>query len=88
MMLKSTTSSRRKKRKLKLYLLDDELNSFEHVITVLTALMPACNTLRAESIAMIVHTAGACQIATGIGPDIFVLYAQLKKAGLTVELKR
>jgi ATP-dependent Clp protease adapter protein ClpS len=84
----STTSSRKRKRKLKIYLIDDEFNSFEHVITVLTALLPSCNTIKAESIASITHTTGKCQIAMGTGPTIFVLYAQLKKAGLTVEMQR
>lgn len=87
MTLKSNTRSKRR-RKFKIYLLDDEFNSFEHVIAVLTTLLPGCNSIRAESIAMITHNVGQCHIYSGFAPEAFVLYANLKKSGLTVSLDR
>lgn len=78
----------RRRRKISLYLMDDDFTSFEHVISVLTSLLPRCNALRAESIANIVHTNGIYEIYTSKTPEIFVLHAQMKKAGLKVKLER
>ena len=46
-----------------------------------------CNSLRAEQIAMLVHNSGECHIHTAFPPEIYILYAQLQKEGLTVQLK-
>ena len=72
---------------MSLYLMNDEINSFDFVIHTLTKIIPMCNSLRAEQIAMLVHNSGECHIHTGYPPEIYILYAQLQKTGLTVQLK-
>tara|TARA_R100000008_G_C3423387_1_gene86007 strand:+ start:253 stop:483 length:231 start_codon:yes stop_codon:yes gene_type:complete len=72
---------------MSLYLLNDDVNSFDNVIYILQKTLPMCNTLRAEQIARLVHDSGKCHIHTGYPPDIYLLYAQLQKQGLTVQLK-
>ena len=72
---------------MSLYLINDDVNSFDYVISVLTSTIPMCNTLRAEQIAMLVHEAGECHIHTGFPPEIYIMYAQIQKAGLEVKLK-
>ena len=46
-----------------------------------------CNTLRAEQMARLVHESGECHIHSGFPPEMYIIYAQLQKAGLTVKLK-
>jgi ATP-dependent Clp protease adapter protein ClpS len=72
---------------MQLYLLDDDKNSFQFVIASLTTLLPLCNSLRAEQIAMIVHNNGECSIYQGFAPEIYVLYAAFQKVGLTVQIR-
>ena len=67
--------------------MNDDHNSFEYVISTLTRFLPMCNSLRAEQIAHLVHKSGDCHIHTGFPPEIYILYAQIQKAGLTVQLK-
>ena len=56
-------------------------------IYILQKTLPMCNTLRAEQIARLVHESGKCDVFTGFPPEIYILYAQLQKMGLTVQLK-
>jgi|TARA_Y100000310_G_scaffold306602_1_gene347897 ATP-dependent Clp protease adapter protein ClpS len=89
-MVKSKSTGRTKKprrKKLSLYLLNDSVNSYEHVIDVLTTLIPLCNKLRAEQLAMLTHNVGECEIYRGFQPEIFILYAQFQKARLKVQLR-
>ena len=72
---------------MQLYLLNDEENSFEYVIQSLTTLLPICNTLRAEQIAVTVDTAGECSIYSGFAPEIYLLYAHFQKLGLGVQIR-
>ena len=67
--------------------MNDDINSFDNVIHILTKFVPMCNALRAEQIAILVHESGKCHIYTGFAPEIYILYAQLQKQGLTVQLK-
>ena len=46
-----------------------------------------CNSLRAEQIAILVDSVGECHLHSGYPPTIYLLYAGLQKAGLTVQLK-
>jgi len=89
--LKLSGNSKKKRRpsrkRMSLYLMNDNTNSFDNVIYTLTQYLPMCNTLRAEQIAMLVHNTGQCHIHTGYPPEIYVLYAQIQKTGLKVELK-
>ena len=76
-----------RRRKLELYLLNDSVNSYEHVINVLTSVMPLCNKLHAEQIAILTHNTGECEIHKGFQPEIFGLYIQFQKARLKVQLR-
>jgi len=80
------TRTKRRKR-LHLYLLDDDKNTFEHVISTL---MTSCNHnyYQAHQCANIVHTKGRIEVKSGFPPEIFALYLQLAQQGLNVELRK
>ncbi len=78
---------RRRRKRMKLYLLDDDVHSFEYVIDSLTSFIPLCNSLRAEQIAMIVHNTGECSIYSGFAPEIYMIFATFQKAGLQVQIR-
>jgi ATP-dependent Clp protease adapter protein ClpS len=80
-------SPRRRRKRMHLVLLNDEDNSFEYVIQALTTLLPICNILRAEQIAVSVDTVGECSIFSGFAPEIYVLYAHFQKLGLRVQIR-
>jgi ATP-dependent Clp protease adapter protein ClpS len=72
---------------MSLYLINDDENTFDNVIYILTQYVPMCNSLRAEQIAQLVHKSGECHIHSGFSPEIYMIYAQIQKAGLNVKLK-
>ena len=72
---------------MSLHLMNDDVNSFQHVMEVLKVNIPMCNSLRAEQIALLVHEAGECQIYTGFPPEIYIIHSQLQKAGLKIQFK-
>tara|TARA_R110001592_G_C13005138_1_gene736265 strand:- start:102 stop:392 length:291 start_codon:yes stop_codon:yes gene_type:complete len=78
---------KRRRKRMKLYLLDDNENSFQYVIETLRSFIPMCNSLRAEQIAMIVHNTGECSIYSGFAPEIYMIYAMFQKAGLQVQIR-
>ena len=87
---KSDTNIKKRKprrKRLSLHLLNDTTHSFEYVIDVLTTLMPSCNKLRAEQIAMIVHNTGEAQIYSGFPPEIYLIYARFKGVKLNVQIR-
>ena len=85
---KSSGSIRRRRRKrMNLYLKNDDKNSFDYVIQSLMSFLPMCNILRAEQIAMIVHNTGECSVYSGFAPDIYIIYAHFQKAGLNVQIR-
>jgi len=75
-----------RRRRLFVYLLDDNVNSFEYVHKVL---MAVCNhnTYQAEQCALITHHSGKCLVFSGLGVDPIMVYEHLSKHGLNVELK-
>ena len=80
--------TRRKRRKrLHLYLIDDDYNTFDNVIYSLQQVLPMCNALTAEQLAMIVHNVGEAQLYSGFGNDVYIKYAQLQKLGLNVDIR-
>ena len=83
----SGSIKRRRRKRMYLYLLDDNKNTFDYVIDSLTAFVPMCNSLRAEQIAMIVHNTGKCSIYSGFAPEIYMIYTAFMKAGLNVEIR-
>ena len=70
-----------------MFIMNDNYNSFENVIEILQTYLPMCNSLRAEQIAMIVHNNGECHVYSGFSPEIYLLYTNLKKAGLDVQIR-
>jgi ATP-dependent Clp protease adapter protein ClpS len=78
----------RRARKLKLYLVNDSVNSVDHVIKALSTYVPFVNTLRAEQMATIAHNNGRCQIYHGKINDIFFIHAQLMREGLHVDMRK
>ena len=80
------TSRPKRRKKLKLYLLDDDHNSFEYVISVLGQIVPGYNSLRAEQAAVIAHNKGRCELITTFPPDIYIIQAALIQNGLLVQL--
>jgi len=77
----------KRRKRLHLYLLDDDENTFEHVITTL---MQYCNHnyFQACQCASIVHTNGIIEVKSGFIPDIFAVYLRLTQQGLSVELRK
>ena len=85
---KSSGSTRRRRRKrMNLYLKNDDKNSFDYVMQSLMSFLPMCNILRAEQIAMIVHNTGECSIYSGFAPEIYLIYTAFQKSGLDVEIR-
>jgi ATP-dependent Clp protease adapter protein ClpS len=77
----------RRRRTLKLYLVNDSVNTVDHVIKALSSYVPFVNTLRAEQMAIIAHNNGRCQIYHGKINDVFMMHAQLMREGLHVEMR-
>jgi len=78
---------RQRRKRMELYLLDDNINSFDYAVQSLTDLLPMCNILRAQQIATLVDGHGECCIYSGFAPEIYVLYAGFQKLGLKVEIR-
>ena len=83
----SGSIKRRRRKRMNLYLLNDNENSIEYVMHSLKSFIPMCNVLRAEQIAMIVHNTGECDIYSGFAPEIYMIYAAFQKAGLNVQIR-
>ncbi len=86
---KSTGNTKKRKPRRKrqyIYLINDDVNSFEYVHKVLMTLC-GHNTYQAEQCAMITHNAGRCLVYSGLGADPFIVYELLVKHGLTVQIK-
>jgi len=81
-------STRRKRRKrLHLYLIDDDFNSFDNVMYALQSVLPECNALLAAQMATITHNAGQAELYSGFGNEVYIKYAQLQKLGLNVDIR-
>ena len=80
-------SPKRRRKRMQLYLLNDDVNSFEYVIQTLMALLPMCNSLQAEQVALLVDGRGECSIYSGFAPEIYLLYAGFQKVGLQVQIR-
>jgi ATP-dependent Clp protease adaptor protein ClpS len=68
-----------------LYLIDDEYNTFEHVINCLVAICEH-DELQAEQCALLTHYKGSCDIAVGKTQDLIPLQEDLALYGLDVEI--
>jgi len=68
-----------------LYLINDEYNTFEHVINCLVAICEH-DELQAEQCALLTHYKGSCEIAIGKKVDLIPLQEDLLLYGLDVEI--
>jgi ATP-dependent Clp protease adaptor protein ClpS len=70
----------------KLVLLNDHVNSFDHVILCLVTVLDY-TAEQAEQVALIVHNKGRCIIKTGLFNELEPIYNQLSLYGLTLEIQ-
>ena len=68
-----------------LYLINDEYNTFEHVINCLVAICEH-DELQVEQCALLTHYKGSCEIAIGKKVDLIPLQEDLLLYGLDVEI--
>ena len=68
-----------------LYLINDDYNTFDHVIDCLVAICEH-DELQAEQCAMLTHYKGSCEIAIGKTIDLIPLQEDLALYGLDVEI--
>ena len=68
-----------------LYLINDEYNTFEHVINCLVTICEH-NELQAVQCAILTHYKGSCEIAIGEAIDLLPLQEDLALYGLHVEI--
>lgn len=88
--LKLSTKSngvKKKNRRCVLYMHNDSVNSFEHVIKTLSSTLPMCNTLRATQLAHLVHENGSCAVYHGRQRESLMIYGMLNKSGLKITLQ-
>ena len=68
-----------------LYLINDEYNTFDHVINCLVTICEH-NELQAVQCAILTHYKGSCEIAIGEAIDLLPLQEDLALYGLHVEI--
>lgn len=76
---------RKRRKRITLFLYNDEYNSVEYVIEVLSRFLPKCNKLKAEQLAILAHNQGCIEICSGFSPEIYQIQANLVRVGLIVE---
>ena len=81
------TKRRPPRKRIYLYLLNDNHNSVEYVIKSLMTVLPVCNSLRAEQLALITHNNGECLLRDSLNSSIYIMYASLQKLGLSVDVR-
>ena len=68
-----------------LYLINDEYNSFDHVINCLVTICDH-DEFQAEQCALLTHYKGSCEIALGEIEELTALQEDLALYGLNVEI--
>ena len=79
---------RPRRKRYTIHILNDDINSFQYVIETLKTTIPMCNYLQAEQMAMLIHEGGSCDVYSGFTPEVYIIYAQLQKSGLSVQIKQ
>jgi ATP-dependent Clp protease adaptor protein ClpS len=83
---KSTPKLGSSKIKVKsLFLINDDYNSFEHVVDCLTAICDQ-DPIQAEQCALLTHYKGSCEIVIGEIADLEPVKDDLALYGLNVEI--
>jgi len=78
---------RKRRKRISLYLYNDDFNSFDIVVLALTRHLPKCNSLRAEQLAILANNNGKVKMCSGFSPEIYQIQANLIKCGLIIETK-
>ena len=68
-----------------LFLINDDYNTFDHVIDCLVAICDH-DEIQAEQCAVLVHYKGSCEIVIGKEADLIPLQEDLSLYGLDVEI--
>ena len=68
-----------------LFLINDDYNSFDHVVDCLTAICDH-DELQAEQCALLTHYKGSCEIVVGDTADLEPIKEDLALYGLNVEI--
>jgi len=68
-----------------LFLINDDYNTFDHVIDCLVAICDH-DPIQAEQCAVLVHYKGSCEIAIGKTEDLIPLQEDFSLYGLDVEI--
>ena len=68
-----------------LFLINDDYNTFDHVIDCLVVICDH-DPIQAEQCAVLVHYKGSCEIAIGKTEDLIPLQEDLSLYGLDVEI--
>jgi len=83
---KSTPKQGSSKVRVKsLFLLNDDYNSFDHVVDCLTAICDH-DPIQAEQCALLTHYKGSCEIMIGDNDDLEPMQEDLALYGLNVEI--
>ncbi len=70
----------------KIVVYNDDINSFEHVITCFVAYCNH-NWEQAEQCAMIIHTKGRCSVKEGMYDDLKPMQEALNEAGIDAKIE-
>lgn len=68
-----------------LFLINDDYNSFDHVVDCLTAICDH-DPIQAEQCALLTHYKGSCEILIGDNADLEPMQEDLALYGLNVEI--
>ena len=79
-------SSKGRRKRMYVYLLDDNINSFDYVIK---CLMTTCgqNYYQACQCALLTHQNGICEVDNGFHEEMLYVYMRLLKLGLKAQIK-
>ena len=79
-----STKKKRTRRK-RILLIDDNVNSFEYVVKIL---MNVCshNYYQAQQCALLTHNNGQCEIYSGFDPEVYFTSKALINYGLSIKL--
>ncbi len=81
----STKKKRTRRKRIFIVLIDDNVNSFDHVVKVL---MNVCshNYYQAQQCALLTHNNGQCEIYSGFDPEVYFTSKALINFGLSIKL--
>ena len=81
---RSSSAVKEKYPNYKIIVLNDDFNTFEHVVKTLTSYIPGMNSDQAWELADQIHTEGQAIVWTGPLEQAELYHSQLIRAGLTM----